>query len=86
MTDNITQLRSNPLLNDVPGWLRKMANDWEAGMFGERDFIMVIVPAYDKWDWPQVIGIGDHPGQTYCTGLLAEAQAFMTIHKVARAP
>jgi hypothetical protein len=84
MTDNITQLREHPPVNDVPGWLRQTAVDWEAGKFGDRDFLVLIVPAKDEQHWPLVHCLGNNPGQTMINGVLAEAQAFMTIHRVAR--
>jgi hypothetical protein len=85
MTDNVTNLRDQPPVNDVPGWLRRVANDWEAGQFGDRDFLLVVIPAKDESHWPVLYCMGNNPGQTMVNGVLAETQAFMTIHKVARA-
>ena len=84
MTDNVTQLRENPPVNDIPGWLRKIAEDWEKGEFGARDFCLVVIPAKDEHHWPMVHMIGNNPGQTTVAGLIAETQAFLTIHRVAR--
>ena len=88
MTDNITQLRGDrPLLNDIPGWLRKFATDIENGALTPPYVMVIVPPAAEtaKWDWPVVMLVGKEPGDLERTGLIAQAQAFMTIHKVARA-
>lgn len=81
----IVRLKKNPPVSDIPGWFRKLADDYEKGDFPGVDYFMVIWPAENQEDdWPTVAGVGLDPGDLARVGLLTEAIQFLTIHKVAR--
>jgi len=73
-----------PLANDIVGQLRRLADRIEKGTH-TPPYIMLIIPPEDRLAWPHVVMYGTHPPDLERDGLLAQAQAFMTIHKVARA-
>lgn len=62
MTDNITPLRGNrPLVSDIPGMLRQLADKFEAG--GETaEGILVLIPptVEDETYWPKLLGFGEN--------------------------
>ena len=55
----VRRLRSGPLINDVPGQLRHMADEIEAGRFSAAAVVLV-VPRTN--DWPEIFGWGVHMG------------------------
>lgn len=58
MTAEVVQLTNAPSLRDVPNRLRKLADDIEAGEYGEVPTVFVVVPKMD--DYPDVFGYGDN--------------------------
>lgn len=60
---NVTLIRDGaPLLSDVPGMLRALANDIEAGTHGAVESAIVIVPVRD--DYPHAFHFGEVNGGT----------------------
>lgn len=59
MTDNITPLRPGPALNDIPGMLRQLADQFEAGEY-DATSLLVVMP--QEGDWPILFGYGEHMG------------------------
>ena len=72
-----------PMANDMVGQLRRLADRIEKGEH-KPPYLMLIIPPEDRLHWPHVVMYGTHPSDLERDGLLAQAQAFMTIHKVAR--
>lgn len=65
-----------PLLNDIPGRLRHLAEQLEAGEHGEVDFAFVILDG--EQPMPICIGFGDLPKDRAVLGLLDQAhEVFM---------
>jgi hypothetical protein len=61
-----------PLLNDIPGRLRALADQIEKGEeFGEVDFAFIILDA--ERPVPVCVGFGDLPTDRYILGLLDTA-------------
>lgn len=55
----VVQLRTAPLVNDIAGQLRQMADMIERGEVEARS-AMFIIPR--DGDWPEVYGWGEHLG------------------------
>lgn len=53
--ENVTSLRAAPLLTDIPGQLRMMADRIEAGEI-EATSALFVIPV--DHDWPKVFGWG----------------------------
>lgn len=62
MTDNIVNLRGgHPLVNDIPGMLRQLADKFEAGE-ETVDGILILIPRTAGEDsyWPRLFGYGEN--------------------------
>lgn len=58
MSAEIVPLREGaPLLTDIPGMLRRLAEQVEAGEYGDVETLFVVLPRND--DYPCVFGWGD---------------------------
>lgn len=57
MTDNVVQLRDSPLLSDIPGQLRQLADAIENGELQTKSVLCV---ADMPGDWPIIYGWGEH--------------------------
>lgn len=53
----VVQLRTAPLVCDIPGQLRQLAADIESGQV-QAESVLCIVP--QDGDWPIMFGWGDH--------------------------
>lgn len=51
-----------PPLNDIPGRLRLLADELEAGEHGEYANCLVIIPEITLTDYPRMWGFGDVDG------------------------
>lgn len=81
----VVELKKNPPVNDIPAWLRKIADEYEAGEYPGVDYMMVIWPAVDQEnDWPEVRGLGNDPGTPARVGLVSLVLSWFTINMVAR--
>lgn len=57
MAMEVVQLRTAPLISDIPGQLRQLADDIEKGDV-KAESVLCIVP--QDGDWPIMFGWGDH--------------------------
>lgn len=80
----IVPMSDKPPVDDIVAHLRRLADQIESGVHSPP-YILMIIPPEDRLQWPHVILHGRAPSDLERDGLLAQAQAFMTIHKVARA-
>lgn len=71
-------------VDDIVAHLRRLADRIERGIH-KPPYVMMVIPPDNKYDWPHVMMFGKAPSDLERDGLLAQAQAFMTIHKVSRA-
>ena len=55
----VVPLREGPLLTDIPGRLRQLAESIESGDT-EAAAVLVLIP--QDGDWPAVFGFGEHLG------------------------
>lgn len=72
-TAEVVQLRDAPLINDIPGQLRQMADMIESGEL-ETNSVLFIAETGEQW--PAVFGWGEHNGTLGNIGLLEWAKAF----------
>jgi hypothetical protein len=83
VSDNVVRFpKSN--LSDVPGMLRKLADDIEAGTWGEVPICLVVLPR--QGEWPDVFGFGPE-GDTSDAALIGHlelAKAFFISHVAER--
>lgn len=77
----IVQLRSSPNMADIPGRLRKMADDIESGEV-KASSVLLIIPRDSHW--PDVWGWGEDLGDMGRIGLLELTKAFFTNNKTVR--
>lgn len=80
----IVELSDKPPIDDIVAQLRRLADRIERGIHNPP-YVMLLIPPVSQYDWCTVSLYGRDPGDLERTGLIAQAQAFMTIHKVARA-
>jgi len=59
----VIELRKAPLVNDIPGQLRQMADAIEAGEHGDVTTALFLLPV--AGDWPEVFGWGDVDGENH---------------------
>lgn len=59
----VIELRKAPLVNDIPGQLRQMADAIEAGEHGDVTTGLFLLPV--SGDWPEVFGWGDIDGENH---------------------
>ena len=72
-----------PLLNDIPGRLRKLADQIEAGDEGQIDFAFVVLDGPKPM--PQIYGYGPLPTDRAMLGLIAQAhEQFMQLCRQAQ--
>jgi hypothetical protein len=83
MSAELVQLRDGaPLLTDIPGMLRQMADQIEAGEHGEVGTAFLILPVDD--DYPSVFGWGDIEGGNDPVIQLELAKMWLLTNLVAR--
>lgn len=82
----IVKLTDKPLPTDIPAQLRRLADKLESGEYPPHEFVMVIMTPVsgDDNQWPVLLGFGNDIGDLGRCGLVAQAQAWLTINKVAR--
>jgi hypothetical protein len=56
----VVQLREQPLLSDIPGMLRNLADNIESGKYEGCDAVLVVMPI--AGDYPKTFGFGDVSG------------------------
>ena len=71
-----------PALNDIPGRLRLLADQIEAGEHGEVEGALVLLPQAD--DYPAAFGFGDVEGQNDPIILCELAKAWFVNNLVRR--
>lgn len=82
MIDKVVNLRSRQKLNDIPGMLRQLAEDFEAGKQTASRLIVLIPPTEaDPGHWPVMYGYGDSFDKHYCIALLELAKVWF-IHEL----
>lgn len=81
-TATVVELRPGPPLTDVPGMLRKLANDIEVGDYGEVASAMVLIP--QDGDFPLVFGFGDATNERQPLVTLQLAAHWMCQNMVSR--
>lgn len=82
----VTKLRGDaPLLTDIPGQLRQMADMIDAGTFrGNKALFVMVDESVEHPDWPMIYGWGDAFGDHEIIGLLEVAKAFFVINSTKR--
>lgn len=83
MNPKVVQLRESPSLNDIPGMLRKLAEDIEAGVHGDVSSAYVLLPA--EGDYPKIFGFGDVTGEFDPIVQCELAKAWFVENRVRRA-
>jgi hypothetical protein len=78
---NVTPLRQGPLVTDIPGMLRQMAEWIESGEI-EASSALFIVPVDN--DWPKVFGWGEHLGNHGNIAVCEMAKVWFVNNLVAR--
>ncbi len=78
----VVSLRDGPLLNDIPGMLRRTADRIESGDVAEADVALLIIP--QPGDWPRVFGFGDTTGSNDPIVILELAKAWFVNNMVKR--
>lgn len=81
MSDNVTPLRGSPLLTDIPGQLRQMADMIENGEV-DASFALFVVP--QQGDWPMIFGWGQPLGEYGNIGVLELAKAYFVNNQTER--
>lgn len=79
--DNVLHLRPGPPINDIPGMLRQLADQFETGEY-TAEGILVILPR--DGDWPAIFGYGEHLTDYGNIAVLEMAKTWMTNHLTAR--
>lgn len=79
----VVEIHDRPPVDDIVAQLRRLADRFEQG-YHKAPYVMLLTPSDSQLDWCTVQLFGRDPGDLERTGLIAQAQAFMTIHKVAR--
>lgn len=72
-------------LDDIPGQLRQMADDIDAGTFGPSSLIVIAPPNGDDGAWPRVFGWGAVLSDMELVGLCEMAKGFFVAHRTIRA-
>lgn len=78
---DVTRLRQGPLLTDIPGMMRQMADRIETGEVDAQS-VLFIVPV--DGDWPMVFGWGAHLGDHGNIAVCEMAKAWFVNNLVAR--
>lgn len=81
MTDNVVKLRDGPLISDIPGMLRQLADAFERGD-ETAEGILVIVPV--EGDWPDIHGYGEHLSDYVNIAVLDLAKTWLSLYATER--
>ena len=61
MTDTVIPLRGNrPLVSDIPGMLRQLADNFEAGEETAEGILILIPTGAEENFWPKILGFGEN--------------------------
>lgn len=82
MTEKVVALRRGPSLADIPGMLRNLADDVEAGVYGEVPSVLVLMPR--SGDYPHAFGFGDQDGEHHPIVTMEIAKVWFATRQVAR--
>lgn len=82
MTAKIIPLREAPPLSDIVGMLRRLADQIEAGEWGEVETLFAVMPR--PGDYPRLFGWGDIDGQSDPVIQLELAKAWLLANMTAR--
>lgn len=69
-------------LRDIPGLLRQMAANIEAGEYGDVPTLLIVMPRMG--DWPQIFGWGDVEGESAPIIQFEYAKHFLVANKTSR--
>lgn len=78
---NVYQMRGHPLVTDIPGQLRQMADMIESGEV-KAESALFIIP--QDGDWPSVYGWGEHLGDYGNIAICELARAWFINNLTAR--
>lgn len=81
MSDNVLPIRQGPLIDDIPGQLRQMADKIERGDVA-ADAALFIIPREN--DWPDIFGWGCHLGDYGNIAVCELAKTWFLNNNVAR--
>jgi hypothetical protein len=78
---NVVPLRDGPLVTDIVGQLRRMADDFERGDIAAES-VLLIIPRQN--DWPSIFGWGAHLGDHGNIAVCEMAKTWFVNNLVAR--
>ncbi len=81
MLEVVTPLRRSPLVTDIPGQLRQMADQIESGEVGATSALFILPT---DGDWPRIYGWGEHLGDHGNIAVCEMAKCWFVNNLVAR--